>query len=282
MTGDASEGVAAGPQRVARETARRGGDAAWLEPAVRFGMLVYGVVHLVVALLALQLALGERRSQTDSTGALSTLASQPFGRLVIGAVAVGMALLVLWRLLDAVAGHPGEQGAELWRHRAVDLSTAGIYGFLAFSAAKVATGSASGGSSSDALTARLMNLPAGQGLVGLVGVAVLAYAGALGWRGLSRSFADSLDSQGRRGDSGRAYLALGTAGYLAKGIALGIVGVLFVYAAATHRPKQSGGLDQALHELVRQPFGPWLLGVVAVGIACYGLFCFAVARHLSR
>ena len=77
-------------------------------------------------------------------------------------------------------------------------------------------------------------------------------------------------------------MLLGKVGYIAKGVAIGLVGVLFVYAAVTHDPKKSGGLDQALHEVLEQPFGPFLLVAIALGIACYGLFCFARARHLSR
>jgi hypothetical protein len=69
---------------------------------------------------------------------------------------------------------------------------------------------------------------------------------------------------------------------MAKGVAFAIVGGLFCYAAYTHQPKKSGGLDVALHKVLQQPFGQFLLLAIALGIACYGLFCFARARHLSR
>jgi hypothetical protein len=58
--------------------------------------------------------------------------------------------------------------------------------------------------------------------------------------------------------------------------------VLFLYAAITHDPQKSGGLDEALRELLQKPFGAPLLVAVALGFACYGLFCFAWARHLDR
>ena len=73
----------------------------------------------------------------------------------------------------------------------------------------------------------------------------------------------------------------GKMGYIAKGIAIGVIGVLFLYAAIDHSAKKSGGLDQALHKVLHQPFGPVLLFAISVGIGCYGLFCFARARHLS-
>ena len=75
---------------------------------------------------------------------------------------------------------------------------------------------------------------------------------------------------------------LGKVGYIAKGIAIALVGGLFGYAAITHDPKKSGGLDQALQTVLEQPFGPVLLTAIGLGIGAYGLFCFARAKHLSR
>ena len=80
----------------------------------------------------------------------------------------------------------------------------------------------------------------------------------------------------------RANTWFGRIGYTAKGVAFGIVGALVGYAALTHEPRKSGGLDQALREVLEQPLGPLLLLAIATGIGCYGLFCFAWARHLLR
>ncbi len=55
-----------------------------------------------------------------------------------------------------------------------------------------------------------------------------------------------------------------------------------MYAAFTQDPQKSGSTDKALHKVLQQPFGPWMLGALAIGIACYGLFQFARARHLAR
>jgi hypothetical protein len=132
------------------------------------------------------------------------------------------------------------------------------------------------------MTQRLMRAPGGPLLVGAVGVAVLAVAGFLAWRGWAEKFRSKLDVDGQSGRDGRAYVLFGKVGYLAKGAALAIVGALFLSAALTHDAKRSGGLDVALRTLLHQPFGGVLLAVVAVGLGCYGLFCFAWARHLDR
>lgn len=267
---------------VREEVGRKADDSDGVDAAVRVGLVAYGVVHLVVALLALQLAAGDRSGNVSGEGALSRLAREPWGRAAVWAVAVGLALLVLWRLLDAVVSHRRCEGAELWKHRASDVFKAVVYGVLAWSALKVALGGGSDGGGTDTMTARVMGLPGGQFLVGAVGVAVIGYAAALAWKGWSEKHGEHLAAEGRTGDAGRAYLLLGKVGYVAKGLALAVVGWLFLYAAWTHDADESGGLDQALHEVLRQPAGPVLVGAVAVGLACYGLFCFARARHLSR
>lgn len=256
----------------------------WLDRSVRFGLVAYGFVYLLIAWAAAQLALGHHSGRPSPQGALADLARKPFGHVLLWAIAVGLFLLVAWRLLEAFAGHRGSDGAELAGKRALSAGKALLYGALGVSAVKVATGSAHQGQSARArsMTAKLMDLPAGQWIVGLIGLAIIVYGAVLIWNGLTDRFLEHLDGQGRSGDAGRAYTWFGRVGYSAKGLAFGIVGVLVGYAAVTHEPKKSGGLDQALAKLLHQPFGPWLLLATAVGIGCYGLFCFAWARHLSR
>jgi hypothetical protein len=127
-----------------------------------------------------------------------------------------------------------------------------------------------------------MNLPAGQLLVGVVGAVVIGTGVYLVYKGLSEKFTEDLTAEGQSGETGTAYIAVGKVGYAAKGVAIGLVGALVGYAAVTHEPRKSAGLDQALQEVLAQPFGPYLLGAIGVGFGCFGLFCFAHARHLSR
>lgn len=266
----------------ASDTAEQVHDSDWLDLAIRAGLVAYGVVHLLIAWLALQLAFGEKEDSASNTGALHYLAQQPLGGVLVWLVAVGMFLLVLWRLLEFAFGYPEESdNAKRWRKRATSLGKAIIYGAIGWSAVKTAMGDASKGGT-DTTTAKLMQLSGGQLIVGAVGLAVIAYGISLVVRGWTEKFREHLDAQGQSGQEGSAYVLLGKVGYIAKGIAICIVGGLFGYAAITHDAKKSGGLDQALQTVLEQPFGPVLLTAIAVGIAAYGLFCFARAKHLSR
>lgn len=248
-----------------------------LDHVARAGLVAYGVVHLLIAIIAGRLALGDRSGSADSTGALKELAAQPFGSVLVWTVAVGLLMLVFWRAVELFTS----DGAL---DRVKSAGRAVVYAVLAYSAVRVALsgGGGGGGNTEETMTARLMALPAGRWLVGAVGVGILVYAAVLIWRGVSRKHAEELATEGRTGSAGRAYLALGTVGHVAKGIAFGVVGGLVVHAGLTHDADSSGGLDQALLEVLEQPFGPVLLLAVAVGIGCFAAFCFARARHLSR
>ena len=251
-----------------------------LDRGVRFGMIVYGIVHLVVAWLAVQLAVGQTHQNASQKGAMQTLAKQPFGPLLLWLIAVGMFALVVWRLVEVFVGHQEYDGGKRWRRRATSAFKGVIYGYIGYLALRYAIGSGSS-SSSTSFTKTLMNQPYGRWLVGLVGVAIVAYGLSYARRGWTEKFMENLDARGTSGDTGKAYRIVGKVGYIAKGAAFCVVGGLFVAAGITHHAKKSGGLDQALHTVLQQPLGQVLLILIAVGIACYGLFCFARARHLS-
>lgn len=270
-----------------RAAGRDAENSQWLDHVARAGLVAYGIVHLLIGWLALQLAFGEAaKSNASSTGALRTVAQQPLGEVLIWLIAIGMWLMVLWRLTEAAFGHQDESDEnKRWRKRAMSLGKAILYGAIAWTAIQIATSAGSQGGSgggTDSMTARLMNLPGGQLIVGLVALGILAYGARLIYQGWTEGFKDHLDAEGKSGDDGSAYIMLGKVGYIAKGVAIMLIGGLFMYAAITHQAKKSGGLDQALQTVLGYPFGQAVVVAIGLGLAAYGLFCFARARHLSR
>ena len=265
----------------AERAGRRADDSPWMDHAVRIGLVSYGVVHLIIGWLAVRLVFGESGGSASSKGALHQLAENDVGRVSLYVVAAGFVALVVWQGLEAVWGHRDEDGGKRVLKRLVSTAKVVLYATLAVSAFKTAVGSSSGGGT-DGMTARLMRMPGGQIIVGAVGVGVLVVAGFLLYRGLAEKFRSKLETDGQTGKDGRAYVLFGKVGYVGKAAALAIVGVLFLIAAVTHDPEKSGGLDEALRKLLQEPFGGPMLLLVALGFVCYGLFCFAWARHLDR
>ena len=257
-------------------------NSEWVDTAARAGLVAYGLVHLVIAWLAVQLAFGDKQGSADSKGAVQQLSQQPFGHALVWAVGIGMFLLAVWQGLEALYGYRDEEGFTRVRKRVTAAGKAVVYVVIGLSAVHAATGSTSAKKNgTDSTTAKVMDWPGGQLIVCLVGLGIIGAGGYLVYRAYTEKFAKHINAEGKSGETGKAYLWFGKAGYTAKGVTFGIVGALFLYAGLSHAPKKSGGLDQALHKVLQQPFGPFLLVVIALGLACYGLFCFARARHFN-
>lgn len=264
----------------AESLGRQAHHSEWLEKVARVGLVAYGVVHLVIGVLAVRLAFGVGSGAPSSSGAMAEIAQQPFGKILVWAVAVGMFLLALWQGLEGALGHQDEDGKDRLRKRATSIGKAVIYVVVGISAVRVAIGSGSSGGT-DSTTAKIMDLPAGQVLVGIVGLVIAGVGAYFLYSAWTERYMKKVDAEGSGGDSGMAYKYLGKAGYAAKGVAFLIIAGLFGYAAVTHESKKSGGLDVALREVLDQPFGPVLLSLMGVGFAAYGLFCFVRARHFD-
>ncbi|WP_211319292.1 DUF1206 domain-containing protein [Quadrisphaera granulorum] len=281
MSSTASAGAAAG--RRAEELHQR------LEPVARAGFVVSGLLHVLIGVLAVRIALsgsggsasGSSGGSADSSGALGEVAGTPFGAFALWAAVVALAALGVWQLLDGAL----EARAREPKDAAKGLGKGVVFLALAGTALTFARGgSSSSESSTDDVTATLMGSPGGVLLVGAVGLAVFGGGGFFVWKGCSDKVREDLRGSagappgGRAGPAGRAALWAGRAGYVAKGIALAVVGVLFVVAAARSDPSEAGGIDAAMRTLVGAPFGVVLLVAVGVGFALYGIWCFVRAR----
>jgi hypothetical protein len=269
------------PEKV---TGSRRGEDAFVK-GVQVGLVAYGVTHLLIAAAALPLAWGDRsEGQANQQGALARMAEQPLGDVLLWVIVLGMACLVVWQLAEAFLGHRQDDGPKKVLKRAASAGKAVVYAVLGWTAAGTATGTGSSGGSgsTDGLTARLMSAPGGTLLVGALGLAIAGVGLFLAYRGLAEKFLRHLEPRATQGGSRTPVVVLGKVGYVAKAAALVAVGALFLTAAVRHKPKESGGLDVALHELLRQPFGPVLLALVAGGLGCFGVYCFFWAHYLRR
>jgi hypothetical protein len=264
----------------ARRNAWRVATSGPLETLFRIGFIGYGLLHLAVAWLAIQLVLGKQTGESDQAGAFRTLAKQPFGRFLLIVVIVGLAAMALWQLLLAAVGHQDKTGMSRTAERLASLGRTVVYAALAWTAYRVVTGvPTSSAQQSQSATAGVMAHSFGQFLVFLGGLGMLALGIGLIVYGTKRKFEERLMTFKMNHGTRQAARRLGQAGYIAKGIAFGIVGLLLMDAAVTHNPAKSRGLDAALRTLIAQPFGKLLLFLVAIGFAAFGIYCFLQARY---
>ncbi|WP_067502881.1 DUF1206 domain-containing protein [Actinoplanes sp. TFC3] len=264
----------------ARNTASRAADSKPLEYLARGGFIAYGVIHLLFAWIALQLAFGSSSESGDQSGALQELASKPMGKTLVVIVIVGMIGLALWQALEAAIGESGEQGRMALAERFISGCRTIMYLYFAFLGIKVLQGSnTSSGDSSQQKASSLMDNAGGRFLIGLIGVVVVGVGVGLAIYGLKKKFEKHLNTQQMSAQVRKTTQRLGIAGYTAKGAAYAIAGVLVVVAAVKYDPEKARGLDAALKTLAGAPYGPWLLALFALGIAAFGVYCFSQARY---
>ncbi len=266
----------------AREVERGAGRSAMLDVAVRVGLGAYGFVHLLVAWVTLRLVFGGNAGKATGKGALAQLADGTVGQLTLAAMALCFAALVVWQLLAGAVGFRDRDGWSRHLMRTGAAARAVSYGYLGVSSARLALeGRSASSGSPDSTTAKLMSAPAGQLLVAVVGLAAAGIGVGLVVFGLGKHFLGQLDDEARNQDRRIPIVVLGQVGYVVKGLAFVVIGVLLGWAAYTHDPQKSGGLDAALHELLGKSLGGVAIVVVGVGIGAFGLYLLARSRHLD-
>ncbi|MFB9546720.1 DUF1206 domain-containing protein [Micromonospora sagamiensis] len=264
----------------AQATASRTANSRWLETLARVGFIGYGIVHLLFAWLALQIAFGKSSDDGDQSGALRTLAAQPMGKFLVVAIAVGLLAMAIWQGLEAAVGHRAERGGERVVERLASAGRAIVYLYFAWTAWKVFSDAGSNSADKqEALTGELMTSSGGRWLVGLAGVALASIGAGLVIYGLVKRFEKHLKTGEMDARTRQLARRLGVAGYVAKGTAYAIAGILVVVAAINYDPEKARGLDAALRTLREQSYGPILLALVALGIAAFGAFCFVQSRY---
>jgi Domain of Unknown Function (DUF1206) len=260
-----------------KEAARAAEDSTVFRTIARIGYVVLGIVHIVVGLIAISLVMGGGGGEADQGGAMEQIRQTPAGVLLLWLIALGLLALAIWQIAEAVLER-NPDSKKKWGYRIKYVGTAVAYLAIAWTAFVYAIGGQSDSSeSSQSFSAQLLATPAGVFLLVLVGLITGAIGIAFIVRGLTRGFEKHLALPAGAAEKG--IVTFGVVGYVAKGIAIAIVGALFVIAAVTHDPAKAVGLDAALHALVGLPFGTVVLWLVGAGLVIYGLFCFARARY---
>ena len=270
----------AGAARRAKGSGKRAANGSAVEVAGRVGHVAKGISYALIAVLALQVAFGDRGRTSDRQGVLREVASHSFGTIALWVLAVGFACYALWQFMRAVLdrsndGSDAKGLAKRAQHGVVGV----IYVASAVAAVSLAQGSSSGSSGNEQQeTARVLEWPGGRWIVGIVGVTLLVYGVWSAYKGWNEKFRKDLNESQMSAPTRTWAIRSGKVGNVARGIVFAIVGFFLAKAAYEYDPDEAVGIDGALAKLQEQAWGTWLLAAVALGLLAYAVFCFVQAR----
>ena len=242
--------------RAAREGVVQSSGFEWLS---RSGFVARGLIYAIIGVLALKLALGHGGKLTDQQGALHTVAQQPFGKVLLTLVAIGLGGYALWRFVRAAMGR-GPEGSDTGFDRVAALASGLVYLGMCVIAVRILAGSPKASASPDKTTAGVFGWPAGTWIVGAAGLVLIGVGLYQGYRGLTKDFlADSKTEE--MGPLTRTWIGwIGLVGHLARMVVFTLAGAFLVKAAVDYNARSAIGIDGALAKLLHQPYGPFSWG----------------------
>jgi hypothetical protein len=261
--------------------AKHAAESPWVERLARFGLVAQGISFGLVAVLAIEVALGKGGKATDREGALNTIADHPLGKLTVIVLAIGFGAYALWRLAQVFLGHDVEEpgGEKKWGKRLGSLGKAAIYAVLCWAAVSILAGGSGGSGREKDATAGILDWPAGRWIVFAIAAGIGIAALWNLYRGVSGRYKKQLKTREMSPSELRWTSRIAVVGLVSRAIVCGIVSWFFFKAAADYDPKKARGLDGALRKLAHEQYGEWLLAIVAAGLLGYGVFCLIQARY---
>lgn len=246
-----------------------------MEALARLGYGVRGLLYIMMGFLALQVTIGKGGSPTDMKGAIAAIGKQPGGMILLWVVLVGLISYSLWGVVRGVFDplHKGydmkgllARGGFLFSAATYALLVPGTYGLI------TGAGSTSNSGATQQSMSKIMASPLGHWAIGLIGLAVIAGGVHQIYQGFNNSFDKQFQTYAMSAKEVKIATQLGRFGTATRGLIFALIGVLLALAVYQSNPNQAIGIDTVLKTILSQPFGIWLLAIVAVGLMAFGVY----------
>ena len=255
--------------------AKKAANSPLMDRLTRLGYGIKGVIYITIGILALGTALGKSATPADQLGAIGAIGKLPLGVPVLWVVLGGLVAYSLWGFIRALLD-PFHKGTKLkgLLERGGFLVSGLTYASFVLPTYHLITGAGSGGSGDQTpqFVARVMSMPWGRWLVGAVGAAVVAGGAYQIYVGARKNFEQRFKPYALSTDQRKAATQLGRFGTISRGVVFALTGLFLCLAAFLARPGEARGLDGALKFLDHQPYGLWILGIIAIGLMAFGVY----------
>jgi uncharacterized protein DUF1206 len=246
-----------------------------MEILTRIGYGVRGLIYVTMGILAVDVALGKGGALASPQGAIAAIGKQPAGLIFLWVVLLGLVSYALWGIVRAIYD-PLDKGHDMkgLLARFGFLASAFGYAILVSPTYGYITGASktASGSGTQKFIASIMAMPWGRWAIGILGLAVLAGGLYQIYLGFKADFDRQFQTYALTREEVKVTTDVGRFGTSARGVVFAVVGALITLAAYQANPRQPVGMDTALATLVHQPYGIWLLGIIALGLIAFGFY----------
>jgi hypothetical protein len=253
-------------------------NGGWFEKLTRIGIASKGLVYVILGLLAFMAAAGYKGEVTSKEGVVERIANAPMGAIMLVILVLGLFAYSAWRLIAAFKDteHKGSDTKGLGK-RFGYVASGVVYGGLALTALQTLRGRGSkGGDHTQSWAARLLDLPMGELILGILGVVIIGVGIAQIRTGYLEKFRKHL-----RGGETEWNIRAGKAGHIARGFVFCLIGVFIIVAAMQNDASEAKGLEGTLDALAQRAYGSLLLALTGLGLAAYGAYMFLEAKYRS-
>jgi hypothetical protein len=255
-----------------------------VEVMARMGYGARGLIYFLMGVLSIQAALGAKDHAADQQGAIASIGSRPDGRILLWVILVGLISYSLWGFIRALFD-PLRKGHD-WKGilERIGYVVSGVaYAILVpptFSILAGGTRSAHNGAQTEqtqqAVT-RVLSLPWGRWMAAVLGLLVIGVGFIQIYRGIRLHFDQQIQPRSLSARQAKWVMQLGRYGTVARGGVFVLVGIFLLVAGYHANPSQAQGFDGALMALLHEPYGVWIMGVVALGLSALGIYSLFIA-----
>ena len=251
----------------------------WFEKFARFGLISKGIVYFLMGMLSVLAAFGLSSEKGDKSGAFKLIYEQPYGRVILIAIALGLLGYVMLRFLQAFKNteNKGKDFKGILDRIGYGMSAVLYLAIGVYAIRLVLEGASSDeGDSRQFIVSKVFEYPGGEYIVGIASLIVIGMGIYQIIRGVTGRFMKKVNLY--KSNMKDAFKTTGVIGYISRGIVLGIIGYFLFHAAWLSNPGEAQGTGAAF-DFLQNNFGSLMMALVALGLAAYGVFCFVKAKY---
>ncbi|MHA7059982.1 DUF1206 domain-containing protein [Aquimarina sp. M1] len=250
-----------------------------IKTVARVGYGAKGVVYAITGILAFMTAFNLGGQKAGKLQVIQFLEEQSFGKIILAILGIGLICYAIWRCMQSISDPEGigSDGKGIVKRISFFISGAVYLALGIYSIIEIFKESSNGGNSSSlGGFATFVFITIG---IALAIKSIYQFIKAIKGDFLKKFKISEISNVARK----KFLKRIGYAGLISRGIVVGIIAYFFIKGGinASSSSEEMKGTSEAFSFIQQNTSGPWIFGLIALGLICYGIYMFAMAKYRS-